>query len=197
MPFTPPFTLGPTLGPEWRCDREATEMRFVPLPPGPSRCAETGDCVDLSAGFEGLDLDVLCREEPAGETPVPSVVVSSERRFETSIGGEPVHCLRRIDVPYACSVSCWHPVEASATHEALSARFDRYLTSVRDRYGAEESASVQGLPMFPRRAYGWRVGTDTVALELDASLCCAPGDQTCGMTQMRTRYERMPWRASR
>ena len=193
VPSPPP----PTLGPEWRCDREATEMRFVPLPPGPSRCAETGGCRDLSAGFEGLDLDVLCREEPPGETPVPSVVVSSERRFETSIGGEPVQCLRRIDVPYGCSVTCWHPVEASATHEALSARFDRYLTSVRDRYGAEGSASVQGLPMFPRRAYGWRAGSHAVALELDASLCCAPGDQACGMSQMRTRYERTRWRASR
>lgn len=191
----PPAPSAPSQ--EWRCDRSAEAMRFVPTPAGESRCAERGECRDLANGFEDFDLQALCRDEATPDTATPSVVVSSEHRFATTIRGEPVDCTRQTHVPYGCSVTCSHHVETSASQEELAERFERYLTSVRDDYGAEDGGAVQGIAMYPRRAHAWHRGTDTVELELDRSLCCAPRDQSCGMTQMRTRYSRSPWTASR
>jgi serine/threonine protein kinase len=194
---SPPVPPAPVLGPEWRCDREDMDMRFTPLPVGTSRCEEEGTCRDLGERFDELDFDTLCRDEPVGPTDTPSMVVSSERRFATTLGGEAVDCVRHFYAPFGCHITCSHPAAASASQEELTARFDGYLASMRDRYGSEESASVQGVAAYPRRAHHWSTGTDTFELQLDASLCCAPGDQDCGMTQMRTYYARSPWTASR
>lgn len=172
-------------------------MRFTPLPVGTSRCSESGDCRELGQLLDELDFDVLCRDEPVGPTETPSEVVSSERRFSATIRGEAVECVRHFYAPFGCHITCTHPVATSASQDELTARFDRHLASTRDQYGVEDSASVQGVAMYPRRAHRWTEGADIVELQLDASLCCAPGDRDCGMTEMRTYYARSPWTASR
>jgi hypothetical protein len=154
---------------------------------GPSRCAETGRCLDIAAGFEGLDLTTLCASTP--DPRIPGVVTVEERRFDAKLRQEAVACTRRLD-RFACIVTCRHPVEGE-TEAGLLRRFESHLAFARDSYGAERSASIQGVAAFPRRAHTWRSGSRMLELELDWSHGCEPFGWAECKAFFRTRYTRL------
>jgi len=172
----------------WRCDSDAgaSSHQLERLDPGPSRCDVSGECRDLTEGFEGLDLEELCEE--SDNSTLPGIVTSTARRFERTIMGEVTRCRVRSDA-FGCHVTCFHDTDGSPT-DTLQQRFSQYLQYTRDTYGLENHGTIQGIASVPRREHRWRRGDTTLGIELVVNLC-PPQDHRAMRATYRTRYARM------
>ncbi len=175
---TPDLTLLDYGEDRWRCEPGAGQHQLEALPPRPGGCdARAGRCGRFEEAFASI-----C----AGAAPAPSGMSPAGPDVEVTFGDEPVRCRRRAN-SFLCSVVCYHAV-AELTVEEAERRFERHVDDLRDRYGAETDAMIQGVASVPRRRHRWRSEGGTLSTELVVDLCDRD-DGRRPLRQMRTHFD--------
>ncbi len=99
---------------------------------------------------------------------------------------EPLRCRRHAD-PFGCSMTCYHQ-HRGLERDELERRFELHVQELRDLYGQDSSAMIQGVASVPRREHRWQRGDSLLSTELILDLCeSSAGSAT---NSFRTRYRR-------
>ncbi|RLB53577.1 MAG: hypothetical protein DRJ42_11565 [Deltaproteobacteria bacterium] len=168
---------------KWHCEPGAGQHQVEMIPLGGRRCRASGDCPSFAEVF-----DTVCRDpgpvRPEGQ-PAPSPIGPE---VQVMLSREPLRCRRHFD-PFGCSVTCYHQHRGLGRDE-LERRFELHVQELRDRYGQDSSAMIQGVTSVPRREHRWHQGDSQLSTELILDLCESSTGTGPARNSFRTRYRR-------